>query len=164
MNEREEGGRGRERKTLLSFILSFVMILSCCLLLYVCVVLASSSPQRKGRTKRRLPIAIARWRCLARSVQQLFCSSPAPSLPPSLPRSFRRRQCVLPLHRSSIRRLLVIPCVCLAFSVEGEGQREGGALLCSGVAADAAEGRLAAAVFLLPSSLTPRETGLRATK
>ena len=72
---------------------------------------------------------------LARSLAAAGCSNfsvrpSAPSVPPSL-RCSAVRGCarVLPLHRSSIRRLLVIPCVCsLAVSVErpSEGGRERG--------------------------------------
>ena len=65
---------------------------------------------------------------LARSLPSNFSVRPsAPSV--SLRSAVRGCARVLPLHRSSIRRLLVIPCVCsLAVSVErpSEGGRERG--------------------------------------
>ena len=101
---------------------------------------------------------------LPRSVQQLFCSSPAPSLPPSLGPPVVVSAFFHSIDLPSAVSLSFHACALPFLWRERDRGREGGALLCSGVAADAAEGRLAAAVFLLPSSLTPRETGLRATK
>ena len=67
-------------------------------------------------------------RSLAAGCSNFSVRPSAPSVPPSL-RCSAVRGCarVLPLHRSSIRRLLVIPCVCsLAVSVERPSAREGG--------------------------------------